>query len=214
MAEAAARTVVGRHYTVTADGDPVVQDVRRLIALQRFRDGLRHRALGVVMRIRTPKSVRITARSVSGLDERRARMVRWARWGVAHNPPIHYRQLRPIPQYTPGHLPMYLDCSSSTITFARWAGLPNPAGMAWNAGNSDAILGHLPSISRTSAQPGDLVVFHRGPDAAHVAIVVKSGTNPMLVSHGTESGPRYIQFSAEAAYHAARGRTATFVKVI
>lgn len=207
----------GRRYALTADGDLVGSNLSRSRTLRLLRKGLRHRKLEVVLRVRGPRQIVFAARAVPRkppLDPRRAAMVKWCRWAIAHEPMIHYSQARPFPLYKPGALPMTLDCSGSTITFARWAGLPNPAGGAWDVGSTETIQAHLPTIAKAEAQPADVVIWHQGSDDVHMAVVLEAGENPMLESHGTEAGPRYIQFSAEDAYHRALGRTASFKRIV
>jgi len=39
----------------------------------------------------------------------------------------------------------------------------------------------------------------------HVCVVVAAGRDPMLVSHGSDSGPKRLRFSAEDAYQRGHG---------
>ena len=60
--------------------------------------------------------------------------------------------------------------------------------------------------SRGSAvQPGDLVVWTPPGTGQHVCLVVAGGPDPMLVSHGDDSGPKKLRFSAEDAYQRSHG---------
>src|SRR5581483_6933654 len=141
------------------------------------------------------------------VDSRRSEMVRWCRWAIDHEGQIHYSQARPIPQYPPGTLPMTLDCSGSTITFARWAGAPDPSGYGFSGvGSTDSILRHAQNsgleIQRRDLELGDLVLWAIGSDGKHVAVVIDTGDDPLMCSHGQEAGPIAIRLSAEDRYHA------------
>ena len=59
--------------------------------------------------------------------------------------------------------------------------------------------------NRGAAQPGDLVVWTPPSRGQHVAVVVAGGVDPMLVSHGDDTGPKRLRFSAEDASQRRRG---------
>lgn len=167
------------------------------------------------LRIRDGKGkVVLRLRAAYALDPRRADMVRWARWGTKHAAEIHYSQARPYTMYRTGRLPMSLDCSSSSITYAHWAGAPDPSGNHFNGfGNTDSILSHLKARRRIAdAERGDLILWHNGPDGKHVAVVLQPGRDPLLASHGSENGPLLIRYSAEYRYHS--GETATALDLL
>ncbi len=152
-------------------------------------------------------SVEFRAKRVNVEEIVRRSFLEWARWGVEHALSIHYSQQRPIPRYDPGHLPLYLDCSSSTITYARWA--EHPASWANStAGNTGTLCSDLRRISRSEVQPGDLVDWCN----EHVAIVTAVAPSGItLASHGFEGGPIYISLASEAAFH---GGDLTYLQLI
>jgi len=67
------------------------------------------------------------------------------------------------------------------------------------------MLGHLRKIPKNAAQPGDLVIWTPPGTGQHVCVVVGAGADPMLVSHGDDSGPKKLRFSAEDAYQRSHG---------
>jgi hypothetical protein len=197
MGLATTRVPVGKGpYTVTRDGVAVSSGSRKA-ALRRFKVLLRDAPADVDTRIRNDKKVFFAAKAVfvNVLDPKRAEFVKWARWGCDHEPQIHYSQARPIPQYKEAALPMTLDCSGSTITYARWSDVPDPSGGSYTDGNTDAILAHLPPISKSALRPGDLALWHNGVDGLHVAVVVETGVDPLYASHGSEGGPVLVRDS-------------------
>src|SRR5215469_4718666 len=76
------------------------------------------------------------ARARLSRDKRkRARIVAVARWGVAHQPQIHYAEKRPIPIQPAGvlhPLPFTTDCSGFAITCYRAAAAPDPSGHGYD----------------------------------------------------------------------------------
>lgn len=132
----------------------------------------------------------------------RERIVAYALWGVANEPQIHYRQVRPIDNLdSPYTLPTWVDCSGFVTCAYKPAGASDPNGNDYNGdGFTGTLLAHLEHIDRTELQAGDLIVF--GPGSGdHVVVVVQAGANPLLVSHGTEGGPAQLTLSQEASYH-------------
>ena len=73
-----------------------------------------------------------------------------------------YRAVRPqaiLPSYIPGGY-IEADCSDGCRDLCRWANIPDPAGNVYAPyGNSSSIWAHLPHISLSEAEPGDIVVF-------------------------------------------------------
>lgn len=127
----------------------------------------------------------------------RAALVKWAKWGVAHNPEIHYTEGPARDDYlhgAKGHLPLSTDCSGF-VTYCYWAaGLPDPSGLHY------AYLGYTGTLLANAykhgkvltnlalARPGDLIVI--GPGTGwHTTICIESGADPIVVSHGSEPGP-------------------------
>jgi hypothetical protein len=71
------------------------------------------------------------------------------------------------------------------------------------------MLDHCRRIPKSAAQPGDLVVWTPPSRGQHVCVVVKGGSDPMLVSHGDPSGPKQLRFSAEDRYQRRNGHGTT-----
>jgi hypothetical protein len=129
--------------------------------------------------------------------ELRARIVRWARYGIAHNTQIHYTQSTARDDFLHrprGSLPMSTDCSG-WVTQDYWAaGGPDPSGLGFRyVGFTGSILSFAYKHGRvftdlSRARPGDLIVI--GPGSGwHVTICLESGADPIVGSHGSEPGP-------------------------
>jgi hypothetical protein len=148
--------------------------------------------------------------AVRKLDGQKSLLVRQhvvdnARWGIANEPQIHYRQSRPIDGlHEPRKLPLYTDCSGfSTLCYA-WAGAADPNGQGYSGqGFTGTLLQHMTRIPQSAVQPGDLVVWGGGT-GHHVALVLEGGADPLLCSHGQEKGPFEIRFSVESKYQPAQ----------
>jgi hypothetical protein len=124
-----------------------------------------------------------------------------AKWGIANEPQIHYRQSRPIDGVNQARkLPLYTDCSGfSTLCYA-WAGAPDPNGNGYDgSGYTGTLLAHMHRIPAAAVQPGDLVVWG-SPPGHHVAVVLEAGVDPLLCSHGQEKGPFQIRFAEESKF--------------
>jgi len=135
----------------------------------------------------------------------RQRIAAWANWGVRNEPRIHYRQLRPVDGLNdPGKLPLSTDCSGFVTLCYKWAGVPeDPNGNNYNGtGYTGTLLNHMTPISQAQLQPGDLVLWARSGVGKHVSLVVEVRSDPLLVSHGQESGPYTVSFSASNRSHA------------
>jgi len=143
------------------------------------------------------------------------------RYLLAHEPQVHYAQVRPMDwtTWSEAHLHAILsggggvwaDCSESVTALCKWAGLRDPNGYHYNGqGWSGSIWQHLPHYSDPkAARPGAIVTF--GPQGAdHVAMVYSAGNDPMLWSHGAERGPRLLRYSVERDFHR---KPATFCKI-
>lgn len=132
----------------------------------------------------------------------RAKIVQTARWGVAHEPQIHYAEIRPIPVHQkPLRLPITTDCSGFATLCYLWAGARDPNGLGYSgAGFTGTLLAHGRRIrSLDRALPGDLIVYGPAP-GHHVVVVVEAGSDPLVVSHGSEAGPRLLRHSQEQAF--------------
>jgi len=142
----------------------------------------------------------------------RKRIVNWALWGCKNTGQIGYSQngnLRLAALGKKGTLPLATDCSAFATLCYSWAGAPNPNA----SGDFDArqpaftgsMLGHCRRIPRSAVQPGDLVVWTPPSSGQHVCLVIQGGADPLLVSHGDETGPKKLRFSAEDAYQRRHG---------
>lgn len=135
----------------------------------------------------------------------RARILEFCRWGIQNEAQIHYAQFRPMERVkTPAELrslPRSCDCSEFATDAYAYARAPDPNGADYNGtGFTGTMLAHCRHIPPAQAKPGDLVVF--GPGSGHhVVVLLESGTvaDPLVCSHGQESGPVAIRLSAEAA---------------
>ena len=131
----------------------------------------------------------------------RAKIVAAARWGIANEPRIHYGQIRPMPLTRV--LPLTTDCSGFVTLCYYLAGAPDPNGLAYSGqGWTGTLLRHLPAIDQTEARRGDVVVWGAYP-GRHCAIVLESGDDPLLASHGAERGPLEVRFTAESRHQPA-----------
>lgn len=131
----------------------------------------------------------------------REAIVEHARWGIAHEPQIHYAEVRPIDAlHEPRRLPLATDCSGFVTLCYAWAGAPDPNGLGYSGqGWTGTLLAHLKRVAPDAARPGDLVVFGP-PPGNHVALVLEPGRDPLLCSHGQERGPLAVRLGAESAY--------------
>jgi hypothetical protein len=75
----------------------------------------------------------------------------------------------------------------------------------WQPAFTGSMLSHCRRIPRSAVQPGDLVVWTPPRTGQHVCVVIQGGADPMLVSHGDDSGPKKLRFSAEDAYQRRHG---------
>ena len=142
----------------------------------------------------------------------RKRIVNWALWGVKNSNRIGYTRdgtVRLSAMKTPGALPLATDCSGFATFCYSWAGAPNPN---WDGpydpragAYTGTMLDHCRRIPKSAAQPGDLVVWTPPSRGQHVAIVASGGADPMLVSHGDDTGPNRVRFSAEDRSQRRRG---------
>jgi lysozyme family protein len=144
-------------------------------------------------------------------DPIRAKIVEWALWGVTNTARIAYSQggSRLAALDTPGALPLATDCSAFATLCYAWAGAPNPnADGPYDARGMNytgSMLGHCRQISARAAKPGDLVVWTPPHTGSHVCLLVETGRDPMLVSHGSDAGPLKIRFSVEDAFQRRAG---------
>ncbi len=143
---------------------------------------------------------------VAAATKLRSAIVNWGRWNAAHEPQIGYSQstVRDDFLHRPrGYLPMTTDCSGDTTQQAWAAGAPDESGLAYRyVGFTGTILsfaykhGHVfTDVAR--ARPADLIVI--GPGSGwHVVRVLEAGPDPLVVSHGSASGPRIQRLSVDS----------------
>jgi hypothetical protein len=128
----------------------------------------------------------------------REKIVTAARWGIEHEPEIHYGEIRPIPLRR--RLPLTTDCSGFVTLCYYLAGAPDPNGSRYSGyGWTGTLLRHLTAIGPVDVRKGDIVVWGAYP-GRHCAIVLDADDDPLLCSHGQERGPIAIRFSAECRY--------------
>jgi len=142
----------------------------------------------------------------------RKKIVNWALWGCKNSGQIGYSQngtVRLGALGAPGSLPLATDCSAFATLCYCWAGAPNPNGTgvydARQPAHTGSMLDRCRRIPKSAAKPGDLVVWTPPGRGQHVCVVVAAGRDPMLVSHGSDSGPKRLRFSAEDAYQRGHG---------
>lgn len=125
----------------------------------------------------------------------RARVVKWAHWGVANEPQIHYAETRPMPLHPA--LPLTTDCSGFVTLCYFLSGCADPNDLGFNGqGYTGTLLDHGKRVTKAQARPGDLVVY--GPGTGwHVAVIVEAGSDPLTVSHGQEKGPELVRVSQD-----------------
>ncbi|HEY6056033.1 MAG TPA: hypothetical protein VIU86_19040 [Gaiellaceae bacterium] len=143
----------------------------------------------------------------------RAAIVKWALWGVQNTARIAYAQgaTRLAALGSPKTLPLGTDCSGFATLCYAWAGAPNPNFPgpydASKGGYTGTLLSHCRHIPRAAVQVGDLVVWSPPAEGQHVCIVVATGPDPWLVSHGDDTGPKKLRFSDEDAAQRRGGHT-------
>ena len=142
----------------------------------------------------------------------RKRIVNWALWGCKNSAQIAYSQNGNVRLASLGKkptLPLATDCSAFATLCYSWAGAPNPNAAGKYDARQPAFTGSMLSdcrrIPRSAVQPGDLVVWTPPGTGQHVCVVIQGGADPMLVSHGDDSGPKKLRFSAEDAYQRRNG---------
>jgi hypothetical protein len=143
-------------------------------------------------------------------------------WLEAHEPQIHYAQVRPMrtrvlrEQQLADVLAadegsVTMDCSEAVTLLCRLAGLKDPNGQSYNgSGFTGTLLRTLPHYSAPkAADVGALVVYGAG-SGEHVSMVYEPSADPVLWSHGTEGGPLFIPLSEQRKLHA---KPVTFLSV-
>jgi hypothetical protein len=110
-------------------------------------------------------------------------------------------------------LPWYTDCSEFVTTVYHWAGAPDPNGFGFNGyGFTGSMLDHVVTIPLFQVKRGDVVIWGY-PPGHHTAVFVEDGgTDPLIVSHGSEAGPLLLRLSQENL--AQGGRPMTFKRYL
>lgn len=130
---------------------------------------------------------------------------------IAHEPEVHYAQVRPMQnthQLAP-RFPVTMDCSEAVTMLCKWAGLHDPNGLAYSGtGNTQTLYDNLPRYHDPSiARTGALVTLGTPTSPLsrqHVCMVLEPDPHdPLLFSHGQERGPLAIRLSVERQFHAA-----------
>jgi lysozyme family protein len=135
----------------------------------------------------------------------RTRIVKWALWGVKNSARIaHSRGANRLAALeTPGKMPLATDCSAFATLCYAWAKAPNPNHRGpydpEAGGYTGTMLERCSRIPRTAAKPGDLVVWTPPGEGSHVAVIVSTGSNPWVVSHGSDNGPKRVRLADEDA---------------
>lgn len=168
----------------------------------------RHRAAKPPAKPKASPQLKVKPKQPAVAPDHRVEMVKWALWGAANEPQIHYAQTRPIPvTAATSHLPLTTDCSGFATICAKWAGAPDPNGRHFDGqGYTGTLLDHCQHIPLSQVRPGDLVVYGPHP-GHHVCVVVglvkdKAGhtVDLQLVSHGQEKGPVRVMNSIEQQF--------------
>lgn len=126
-------------------------------------------------------------------------------WALKGKAQIHYAQIRPmrsLDSFKYRRLPITADCSESTTGLYYAVGAPDPNGLGYNgSGFTGTLRGHLPDRAHAhELKVGDIIVYGRG-SGSHVVVVYEAGYDPLVFSHGQESGPSLYRHSVENAAH-------------
>lgn len=116
----------------------------------------------------------------------------------------HYRQFRPMTLKTLIALKgdVYADCSMTATAICKVGGAPDPNGQNYNGtGYTGTIRAHATRISLASAKVGDMIVHGTGAGSHVTTIYEPHPTNPLLFSHGQESGPSLYRLAVQLQAH-------------
>lgn len=137
---------------------------------------------------------------------RRARLVRWGKWGIRHNARIGYTEGASRGQWLsdkpPNKLPFSTDCSGFVTLCYKLAGCKDPNGLDYRQlGFTGTLLQHARDRGTLVPYPcpvqrGDLIVFGDDP-GVHVVMALEDATDPECVSHGDQAGPERIKLSSD-----------------
>ena len=153
------------------------------------------------------------AYSLAAQRQRDGYVAAW-RWAVAHRVENDYREVRPIPFWLPAFETsqrIETDCSGETALLAKWEGLPDPSGFAFDGqGNTGTLLHHCTKIAIAQALPADLIVYRAGAWDSYghhvVAILARLGASDFEIgSNGHQGDPGQYMHSTMAATQAREG---------
>jgi hypothetical protein len=131
-------------------------------------------------------------------------------WLISLEPQIDWSDDRPMP-YISLHEQEFankvsqgehvtMDCSAEVTYCFKWAGCKDPCGLNYDGyGGSDAMLHTLSHYTRVvNAHTGALIVYQ---NPSHVSMVLEPGSDPLLMSMGSDAGPRAVRLSEERTWH-------------
>ncbi len=138
-----------------------------------------------------------------------------------HHSNWRYRAVRPQaipPHYIPAGY-VEADCSDGCRDLCRWANIPDPAGNVYAPyGNSSSIWAHLPHISLSEADPGDIVTFGYRYGEKHAAMLwERTGTGAYdwtVWNHGRPGQPQKRTLMQEVQAHAGMSVTCCRIPVV
>ena len=145
----------------------------------------------------------------SPVERKRDASLAHMRWALSREPHIHYRQARPfrVLAILKRDATITTDCSGSSTMVDRAAGWRDPNGLGFNGyGYTGTMRSHTPRKSLANCKVGDFIVYGGGTGAHVVKVFKPHPTNPVVFSHGQESGPRLYTHAQQVAAH---GRTFT-----
>lgn len=121
------------------------------------------------------------------------KFVAYCLWGYRSRERIHYAQYRPMDRLGDlEYLDVWDDCSEFFTKACKWAGMPDPNGMAYDGAGWTGTIGHQGRrVTAAQLRVGDAVLYGGWPDFTHVACYVGGGR---VVSHGSEAGPLLLAY--------------------
>lgn len=139
-------------------------------------------------------------------QDKKARCKALMRWALANAEGIHYVQRRPMQsskRFKKHQLDISCDCSESSTALNYAVGGPDPNGLGFNgSGFTGTIRQHAPLKNFNQIADCDFIVYGGG-SGRHVVRVYDATDrhDPLVFSHGQESGPKLYRHSTELAVH-------------
>lgn len=168
-----------------------------------------------------PPTKKPVAKAVVDLSPIRARLATLMDLTIKNEPNWHYKEARPLNYPTlpqAEHETVVADCSFGCSILCKLADAGDPLGSHFNGyGNSVSMFSALAHIvNPLDVQIGDMAVL--GDEGRlHAMMVRRTGADPLMWSHGSESGPKYVPLSDETRYHLsvglADGGVVTFLRL-